>query len=169
VSLMWSSRVAAVMLATATLACDQASANRTADLAASPARRLVGVWEVAFHVDRPLQLASPPRLRDVRGTVALIENRVSGATFPELPTALHYGVFDVDFAAIGFDPRDRGRVPTAVGRAASDSVNIVLAPGSDRMSVLMRGRFHGDSVTGVWSVTTRVLGGGGRFIMRRLR
>jgi hypothetical protein len=166
---VWSSRLAASLLAAAALACDQASANRPVDLAASPARRLVGVWDVAFHVDRPLQLAPVPTRRDVRGTVALIENRVVGARFRELPAALHYGVYDVDFAAIGFDPRDRGRVPTAVGRAASDSVDIVLAPGSDRMSVFMRGRFGGDSVAGAWSVATRTFGGGGRFIMRRLR
>jgi hypothetical protein len=158
-------RVAALITAAA-VACGEAHANRAADLATSPARRLVGVWDVAFYVDHPVQLASWSSRRDVRGTVALIENHVPGASFRELPTALHYGVYDVDFAAIGFDPREGGRVPTAVGRADSDSVDIVLTPGSDR-SVFMRGRFSDDSVTGVWSVAARAFGGGGRFVMRR--
>lgn len=158
-----------VALTVGALACQQANANRAHDLATSPAQRLVGVWDVQFHLDRPLQIVAPPSTRDVRGTVALIENHLGNASFRELPKALNYGVYDVDFKPIGFDPHVVGGVPTAVARATSDSVEMVLSPGSDHMAIVMHGRFTADSVTGAWSVDLRAAGGGGHFVMRRQR
>ena len=148
-------------------ACAGPDVERLRALDDAAALRLVGVWDVRFHLDRPLMLAAPTKQRDVAGTIALIEDRADGVSYASLPAALHKGTYDVDFSPLGFTTRAGSSVPEAVGRTAGDSVDIVLAPGAGRLSVALHGRFGGDSVTGTWTVTSRQVGGGGRFVMQR--
>lgn len=156
-----------VLLLASAFACTKSNDDRSRELAGAPAQRLVGVWTVAFHLDRPMMLARTPTRRDVSGTIALIENHSGSPSFAVLPAALHQGTFDIDFTPFGFDPRERGDMPTAVGRTAADSVEIVLAPEAAHITVLMHGRLSGDSISGTWTALSHTAGGGGQFVMRR--
>ena len=163
----WHIAVTIVLLLASALACTSSNDDRSRELAGAPAQRLVGVWTVAFHLDRPMMLARTPTRRDVSGTIALIENHSGSPSFAVLPAALHQGTFDIDFTPFGFDPRERGDMPTAVARTVTDSVELVLAPEASHITVLMHGRLRGDSISGTWTALSHTAGGGGRFIMRR--
>jgi hypothetical protein len=133
-----------------------------------PAARLVGAWDVRFHLQSPLIGRDTAGVPDVRGTIALVQDRWVRQV-PQLAGLTHTGSYDVDFRPFGFEPRDVGQVPRAVARVASeDSVQLVLDPGDGQWPVVLRGTWTGDSIAGTWTLEPperAVGGGGGRFVM----
>jgi hypothetical protein len=135
------------------------------------ARQLLGAWSVHFERDRagePAPDGTPPP-PNVRGRLVLIENRWLNTSYPwiELPTA--YGTYDIDFTPFGFEPRQRGAVPSAVaGSFDGDSVGIILEPAEGDQRIAMRGRILGDTIVGTWDILLSRSGGdAGRFVMSR--
>jgi hypothetical protein len=125
---------------------------------------------VRLRLDEPLQLGSKPSATEVHGQIALLANRWVGGVYPQMLSPTCYGVYDLDFSPFGFDPRNRGHVPLALaGTGARDSVTVVLEPGPNQQSVVLRGVLAGDSVAGHWILEEFRGGATGRFVMRRQR
>jgi hypothetical protein len=101
----------------------------------------------------------------VTGTLSLIEDAY-GQSAPRFAGALHVGTYVADFSRFGFDLRERGEVPVALARVDRDSVTIVLDPASARTFTL-QGIIAGDSVSGIWSFSSRAAGARGTFVMHR--
>jgi hypothetical protein len=169
--------VLALVLALVLAGCTHRERDRARILAEEPARRMVGVWDVSFRLDRPVRPgASPGGAPVVRGVLALIEDRLGVASAGEAERPLLYGVHDVDFTPFAFDLQAAGRIPTATARpapggaGAPDSVAILLDGRSGRLAVILSGVVRGDGVSGEWRVESAArggFGGGGHFSMRR--
>ena len=163
---------------------DDSSQRRTA-MEQLPARRLIGVWDATLWLERPVSLTSkvhsPPD--SIVGSIALLEDQQGQFSPEEMPDPTHVGVYDLDVGPFGFRLRDPGDVPVAValtaarapsrqpgaaGVAVTDSVTIVLSPGSARYPCRLVGTFRGDGIVGVWTAG-QALGGGGSFVLRRHR
>lgn len=151
--------------------CDDGyGASATVD---SPeARRLDGSWTIELRVDRlglePVG-ARAPDVRAVRGEIALVPNHwlVGGE---DLPRPTHFGSYDIDFDAVGFDPRHRGDPPRVAARTRGrDSVDIVLEPDDPHESVRLHGAWRNDSLVGRWELEPVRTGGdaAGSFVMSR--
>jgi hypothetical protein len=164
------------------LACQtDDGAQRTRVLDSPAARRLVGAWAVSFEVDT--NMATPPQARlsrpPVEGMLVLAPDHTGPSSTPELDGITHEGAYDVDFRPFGFTTRTAGAPAVVVARivpatelslvhSATDSLYVVLSPGTDRFAVRMSGTLTGDSASGVWSAYAFSAGGGaGRFVMRR--
>lgn len=157
--------LAPVALALTLAGCSIGGGGRRVESA--PARRLVGAWDVRFHVERT---SGGPASRDVRGELALLPNRWLTHDYPQLDVPTHYGSYDVNFGVAGFEPRDRGAIPDAIALTTGrDSATIVLDPGEGETSVMMRGAWSGDSLAGRWWVDAGRGGAiaGGHFVMVR--
>jgi hypothetical protein len=155
---------------TLVMACTDRSALERQALTAS-SQRLIGIWDVRFHLDRPL-VASPESestRRDVSGELAFLANRWVKRLYPMMDSPSDYGSFDVDFAPFGFDARSNDETPTALARWLSDdSLEIILGDPNSDVTVRMGGRLASDSIAGGWRVlVARTGGGGGRFVMVR--
>src|SRR5215216_4612894 len=150
---------------------DRSALERRAE--AAQAQRLVGTWDVRFHLERSPVLTVDARsvANDVRGELALVTNPWLDASYPEIKTPTNYGTYDIDFRPFGFDPRSAGQTPAAVaGWLTSDSLEIILNPDRDQTAVAMRGQLRGDSISGTWDISvSRAAGGSGRFVMSRRR
>jgi hypothetical protein len=166
-------RSAGLLLAmTAMMSCTDRSVLEEQAQAATT-QRLIGTWDAHFHLDHPV--ASGPGFggakRDVNGQLAFLANRSLTRSFPLINVPSDYGVFDVDFSPLGFDPRKDNETPTAIaGWRAKDSVQIILANLENGIAVTMEGLTRGDSIVGTWKVwISRAAGGGGHFVMVRHR
>ena len=145
----------------------------------SPAvRRLVGAWDVSFTTDPHASLRAPPTTRVLTGTLAFTVDRYGRTETAELSGITNEGTYDIDFQPFGWTTRAADAPAVAVARvdtplrlagdAGSDSLVVVLSPGSERLVVVMSGTFSGDSASGIWSAYSYRAGGGtGRFVMRR--
>jgi hypothetical protein len=137
------------------------------------AKELAGTWNITFHLERPpsLVMDTVSVKHDVSGSLAFLANRSLENHYPGVDTLTNYGTYDIDFTAFGFDPRDGGRIPTVVvGSIAEDSIEMVLSPDQEGISVRMRGGISGDSVSGKWDVSfPRAGAGGGSFFMKPRR
>ncbi len=163
-------RVGLFLATVAPITCgDRSALERQAQGATT--QRLIGTWDVRFHVDHPL--ASGPGFeaveRDVNGQIAFLANRWLKRDYPLMNVPSVYGVFDVDFSVLGCDARRSGETPTAVaGSSSPDSVSIILGDPKSEIAVTMRGTASRDSIVGGWQVwISRAGGGGGRFVMVR--
>ena len=119
------------------------------------ARRLDGSWTIELHADR-LRLepvaAKIAQALTVRGEIALVSNHWLGGG-GDSPRPSQYGTYDIDFSALGFDPRHGGELPRATARIVDgDSVALVLEPDDAHESVNLRGAARADSIVGRWSV-----------------
>ncbi len=157
------------VIAALLIACnDRSTLERQARSASS--QRLIGMWDVRFHLDRPLvaQMGSDSATQDISGELAFLANRWMRRVYP-IGSPSDYGSFDVDFAPFGFDARSNDETPTAVaGWISDDSLEIILGDPNSDVTVRMAGRVSGDSVAGGWRVLiARTGGGGGRFVMVR--
>ena len=159
------------LIAAAVLGCDDGhSAEVGVDSA--DARRLGGAWTIELHVDR-LRLESVAegkgQRRSVRGEIALVSNHwLAGGD--DLPHPTQYGTYDIDFSALGFDPRHSGELPRAAALARGrDSVELVLEPDDAHESVHLQGAWRGDTIAGRWSLEPVRVGGdaAGTFSMTR--
>jgi hypothetical protein len=156
-----------------TTACGTDAGQRSRALDAAAARRLIGAWDVTLWLDRPITMASSPRVLPFRvsGTMAFVEDHYEQPSFPQLKAPTHSGVYDIDLSALGL-PAPGEDAPAAIARAASngdgqrDSVVMVINPGRSGPALLFRGAFDADSVVGVW-ISESLLGGGGRFVLAR--
>jgi hypothetical protein len=159
------------------VACHGESAQRLASLESAPARRLIGVWDATFWLDRQVALKPDAGTlpRRLTGALAFVEDHSGGLSSEDLSDPTHVGVYDVDFRRFGFELGGSGVVPTVVARTAEpkgidggarDSVQIVVGPGAGRDVVRLLGVFAADTIIGVWT-TPLSLGGGGRFVLRR--
>jgi hypothetical protein len=174
--------VVAIVLALSLIsACGRDSSERREELATTPARRLVGIWDATLWLDRPIAPGTghqPPR--QVAGSMAFLEDHVGSLSPEELSNPTHVGVYDIDFRALGFQPRGPDGMPALVARTEASiaapsasaptgtPVSIVLDPGSTRFPLRLEGAIAGDSVSGTWTAG-QSLGGGGRFTLQRHR
>jgi len=154
--------------------------NRAATLASPAARRLNGSWQVSFTLDRNATVTRNVQdTSQVTGSLAFAEDNHGVVSADELASPTHDGVYDIDFSRFGFSTRTSGSFPgviarvavvgNRVGRPGSDSVSIILSPGSQLLTVRMTGRIAGDSIVGGWTASGyRSAGGTGRFVMQRL-
>lgn len=158
------------------------SRQRRAALETTPARRLVGVWDATLWLDRPIAPGTDPRNppRHVVGSMAFLEDHVGSVSSEELRGSTHVGVYDIDFRPVGFQPRGPDGFPDMIARtvarptgqstagaaAPSDSVSIVLDPGSSRFPLRLQGMMTADSISGTWTAG-QALGGGGHFSLHR--
>ena len=166
------------------MGCGHDRDDRAAALATPSARRLVGVWDAVFWLDRQYTLMpSVPDTSPVSGTIVLDEDTHGTVSAEELESPTHVGVYDIDFSRFGFSTREGGSLPGAIARVgeigipqrvarppqpATDSLFIVLSPGTPVFTVRMNGRIMGDSASGAWVASTyRSAGGSGHFVMRR--
>lgn len=136
------------------------------------ARRLDGAWTIELRADRlrlePVAGKSAQTLT-VRGEIALVSNHWLGGG-GDAPRPSQYGTYDIDFSALGFDPRHGGELPRATARMVEgDSVALVLEPGDAHESVYLRGVVRADSIAGRWSLEPVRAGAdaAGRFSMSR--
>lgn len=151
------------------LSCGGSSQQHAGDSPA--ARRLTGAWTLRLRLQRfrfeAVSTRVPPR--DVIGEMALVPNHwLDGGDALARPT--HLGTYDLNFAALGFEPRARGEQPAAVARlSAADSVEIVFEPGNEQELVRMRGVLLRDSIIGHWELEPARAGGdaAGSVIMTR--
>jgi hypothetical protein len=164
------------------LACQPDDAAQRARVLDSPAaRRLVGAWAVSFEVDT--NMATAPQVRSsrpqVQGMLVFAPDHTGPSSTPELEGITHEGAYDLDFRPFGFTTRTAESPAVLVARIVSaselsrvhdvsDSLYVVLSPGTERFSVRMSGTLARDSGWGVWSAYAFSAGGGaGRFVMRR--
>jgi len=155
-----SARLAAAVAVLLTVRCsagpDAGHATKSPE-----AQRLAGAWTVRLELTRFRfeALGAYTRHREVVGEVVLVANHwLDGGNALAHPT--HYGTYDLDFAALGFDPRTRGQLPVATARlSGDDSIEIVFDPENERELVRMHGVMKRDSIVGTWELEPSRAGG----------
>ena len=140
--------------------CDRSRETRIIHDAQAEAS-LVGTWDANLSLTHAYQLgAGQPAARRICGTIGFVGNRDAGGSATR--GAPDVGVYDLDLARLGLDWRDDDSFPTALvpqpaqgpvhldksGRD-SDSVTIVLNPGSSERIVLL-GRYEAKGIDGDW-------------------
>ena len=140
--------------------CDRSRGARIIHDAQAEAS-LVGTWDANLSLTHAYQLGSgKPAARRICGTIGFVGNRGAGGSATR--GAPDVGVYDLDLARLGLDWRDDDSFPTALvpqpaqgpvhldksGRD-SDSVTIVLNPGSSERIVLL-GRYEAKGIDGDW-------------------
>jgi len=140
--------------------CDRSRETRIIHDAQAEAS-LVGTWDANLSLTHAYQLGSgKPAARRICGTIGFVGNRGAGGSATR--GAPDVGVYDLDLARLGLDWRDDDSFPTALvpqpaqgpvhldksGRD-SDSVTIVLNPGSSERIVLL-GRYEAKGIDGDW-------------------
>ena len=147
-------RVCIALLAATIAGCNDGHGAEVA-VDSPDARRLDGSWTIELHADR-LRLepvaGKAAQTLTVRGEIALVSNHWLGGD-GDGPRPSQYGTYDIDFSALGFDPRHGGELPRATARTVDgDSAGLVLEPDDAHESVYLKGVVHADSIVGRWSV-----------------
>ena len=146
----------AVVLAVA--ACEGGAPGKRLVLESRSGEGLVGAWDAKLSLTRPYQLElHEPAIKQICGTIGFVENHYATAATDNSP---HVGVYDLNLTLLGLDWLDDSSFPIAVetavenfrnaGRRVSDSVAIVLNPGSAERIVLL-GRYDVDGIRGQWT------------------
>jgi len=156
------------------VACTEGrSANTGGDDAI--AGKLVGAWDATMTLDRPYPLQ--PRSSEARticGTIGVIENRTKSASAEEVMSATQLGVYDLPLSRIGLEWSGKAPFPAATASTTrtrsytsptSDSVRIVLNPGSEERIVLS-GRYEPSGIQGMWTAQSARGTANGSFSMR---
>lgn len=136
----------------------------------SLSRNLVGAWDVSLSLSRAYPLGLTPKTRQICGTVGFVENHQAsdGSTDDDR------GVYDLDLARLGLGWLDVPSYPIAVatihanavkGESSSDSVAIVLNPGSDERIILL-GRYELGGINGKWTAQSARGMATGEFLLR---
>lgn len=133
-------------------------------------REITGAWSAEFRLVGQPRASPAPSGRLAKGELAFIRSGwASDRYLLKVRSLTAFGVYDVDFNALGFEARPRNEAPVAGARAYSaDSVEVVLNPQQDHGGVELQGRLEGDSVVGRW-YHVRTGGASGTFVLRRLR
>jgi hypothetical protein len=146
---------------------------------ASPPGPLVGTWDLALRLERPITFATDAGSlpRRSTGRIALLETHTEQPSTSQQSVAMYSGVYDIDLSSLGFPSQSASAIRTLVARSAPrsgstvdalrrDSVYMTFNPDAPQNEIRLIGTFAGDSVVGVWTTDT-FLGGGGTFTLRR--
>lgn len=129
-----------------------------------PLGDLAGVWTAEFTpANSPGSSAAM-----ATGQIALIDSPWLRRTYGITDASVREGLYDVDFAPLGFEARPERSVPLASGDfTRADSVEIRLNPRVSNGSIVLSGVWRGDVIEGTWYRATH---GGARGLFRlRLR
>jgi len=149
------------ILVLAVAACGTGSRDRRIALETQPAENLVGAWDAQLSLDRPYQLEPhKPVVNRICGTIGFIGNQHARGMSGAADDSKHLGVYDLDLSLLGLDwlgdnsfpaaeatPVDDYRTPVI---GVSDSVAIVLNPGSQERIVLLGG-YRAEGIRGQWT------------------
>jgi hypothetical protein len=121
-----------------------------------------GIWDLILWRD------SLPARDSTVGTMGLLSSASQSRRFGDTTRRMEFGVYDVSLGRWGRElPAGENLPPVRTVEFGNDSVLFYLHGDTDG-SVLMRGRWSGDSLRGTWYLA--VPGGfGGHFMMRRSR
>lgn len=159
-----------VAVTCAALACrDTGPSRKSADALRSA--DLSGTWDIRLRLERPVVLVSDTTrsAKEVHGDFAFVRNHARRDRYPEVGIPTYYGTYDIDFAPFGFAPGASGDPPSALATVFDrDSVLIVLDATNTELTLTLRGSIGGDSVAGGWTASSRRVGGGGSYVMRRV-
>ena len=145
-------------------ACRPGDAAWRAELAASKAPRLVGLWDIRMVPDRQAGDPVPPPSASGEIALTLNEERQASPVLGASPMVV--GTYNIDLAPLGLSGTYAG-FPGVVGRTSGDSVDLRLAAES-KLPIELRGRFDADSIVGRWDAHSRAgRGGMGDFVLRR--
>lgn len=148
-------------LALALVACGGGTPEKRFALETHPDQSLVGAWDAKLTLVQPYQLElHEPAAKQICGTIGFVENHYARDESVVTNDAPHLGVYDLDLVQLGLNWRNDNAFPAAVATAvedfrasaslASDSVAIVLNPGSAERIVLL-GRYDVQGISGQWT------------------
>jgi hypothetical protein len=158
------------------VACSEGRSANTGG-AHAVARELVGTWDATMSVERPYPLQlRPSEVTAICGTIGLVENRQKTASSEEVGSATQIGAYDLPLTQIGLEWNGIPAFPTAAVSTAntrsyaahsstSDSVRIVLNPGSEE-SIVLSGRYGDSGIQGTWIAQSARGTATGSFSMR---
>ena len=135
---------------------------------------LLGTWGLRIEAGSQDSASRAKTSSVIRGSIALLRTPSYGAyEWVTAVHATHFGVFMWDKELFELPPTIRGAIADqlwdAVGSTrARDSVEIVLRPALTHGSIILRGRFEGDSIEGTISVQGYGLADAGKFVLHRL-
>jgi hypothetical protein len=140
------------------------------------ARKLVGAWDATMKVERPYPLQlRPSQVTTICGTIAMIENRSKSASSEDIASATQLGVYDLPLSQIGLEWSGKAEFPAATSMTGpttytspaseSDSVRIVLNPGSEER-IILSGRYEPGGIQGTWTAQSARGTATGSFSMR---
>ena len=164
------------LLALAIAACGSEPPEARFAVEAQSAQNLTGAWDATLSLTRPYQLGlHGPATKRICGTIGFVENHHAKAMSGHSDDSTHLGVFDLNLSLLGLDWLKDAPFPTAVAssvedlrtltRRVSDSVAIVLNPGSAERIVLL-GRYGDDWIRGLWTAQSSRGTASGSFILR---
>ena len=148
------------LLALALVACGSGAERRFA-LGTQPAQNLVGIWDASLSLAQSYKLGlHEPAATRICGTIGFVANRYPVGGSDQMGDAKQVGIYDLDLSRMGLNWLGDNSFPTAVATPAgnlnaragadSDSVAIVLNPGSQERIVLL-GRSSGGGIRGRWT------------------
>lgn len=149
-----------LVLSIAVIGCGSAPREAPFVEGAQPVQELVGAWDARLSLTRPYPLGmAMPAARRICGTIGFVDDpRAKDGDDANAPSI---GVYDLDLAQIGLNWLGDRSFPNAVASAPSgpeiaanrnrsDSVTIVLNPGSSERIVLL-GRHDAKGIDGDWT------------------
>jgi hypothetical protein len=152
-------RARAPVLVLALIACSGSGHGSRTPTDTALVRSLTGAWDASLSLSRPYSLGlALPAAGRICGTIGFVENRSQSAA--DQYGAESFGVYDLDLRRIGLDWLGDNSFPEAVASSSrraesgpmsteSDSVTIVLNPGSSERIVLV-GQHHQVGIDGRW-------------------
>jgi hypothetical protein len=163
------------ILALAFAACSGGPPERRYALASRPPVYLLGGWDAELSLKQSYQIGPrEPVGKVICGTLGFVENHYAKGWSGELDEAAHLGVYDLDLAQLGLDWLADKSYPIAIAasvddyravtNAASDSVAVVLNPGSQERIVLL-GRYTVDGIRGHWTAQSSRGTASGSFLL----
>lgn len=166
----WSAKL--LVLVSVIAACRSGPTASSAHANQEIISRMTGVWYATLYLKQPyeLALADPPASR-ICGTIAFVDAHSVTGDPDDLGSD---GVYRLNLARLGLDWRNERQFPAAVAvqglrqntAGRSDSVSIVLNPGSSERIVLL-GRHHSDGIDGQWTAQSLRGTASGSFSLRR--
>ena len=140
-------------------------------------QELVAAWDASMQVNQsyPLQ-PGPSAAAEICGTISLVENRAAARPTEGVDAPTYLGVYDLPLSSIGLEWSGAPSFPEATVSIASnrahgptgstsDSVRIVLNPGSEERIVLS-GRYEANGIRGAWVAQSARGTANGSFSMR---
>jgi hypothetical protein len=162
-----------VLVMLTSLRCGGDGPQRRQVMDDTSAARLTGTWDITLRLERPMTFSTNPKTlpRNVRGTVAFLEDHDAPASLADLNGPTHTGVYDIDLDSLEMPVWSAGGVHGLVAKigallARPDSLFLVLNPESPGHFVRLSGVLVDGSGSGTW-VAESPLGGGGTFTLRR--